>query len=136
MGLAADVYRHMSEMKEAWADIRPEPVAATPIQVISVDNLAAAAACYKRRQSRLEHPSGTFDRKKRFFPTESEVCACCRKVREPSSRWPYSLMIHCRSMEHVANLYGVDVKDLRREIRPNKNPPGPKTAWDRFRKAS
>jgi hypothetical protein len=123
------------DLKEGWDDIRPELVEpAITLRAISVDNLKAAAACYRRRKARTEHPEGAFDKNGRFYPSLVESCSCCDRVRSPSLRWPYSLMIHCRTINHIANLFGVDVKDLRREIRPCKNLPGPKDAWERLRK--
>jgi len=69
---------------------------------------------YKRRKDRLSHPDGTFDNKSRWYPSSSEVRKCCLKIRNPSAKWPYSLMKHCRSLIHVANLYGVDPSELRK----------------------
>jgi len=122
------------ELKEGWDDIRPKPQPQQlTIRANSVDNLKAAAACYKRRKARLEHPRGEFDKRGRFYPSDAEKCDCCKSVRRPTAQWPYSLMLHCRTMEHIAHLFGVDIKDLRREIRPCKNPPGPKDVWERLR---
>jgi hypothetical protein len=128
----------MSEdIREAWADIRPEhdpePV---PEPGPTVDRLEEAVRCYKARQARREHPEGRFYKQNRFYPSEEERCSCCDGIRQPSARWPYSLMKHCRTVPHIANLFGVDPRDLRRELRPPKNLPGPKDAWERLRKAS
>jgi len=56
---------------------------------------------YAARKSRASHPEGTFDRHGRWYPSESEECSCCRKIRVPSRRWPYSLLHHCRTRKHV-----------------------------------
>ena len=76
-----------------------------------------AAREYIARQSRDTHPDGTFDRAGRWYPSESEWCNCCTGIRSPSRAYPYSLMTHCRSAGHVAALYGVDARDLRRAIK-------------------
>jgi hypothetical protein len=83
-------------------------------------NLLDAANCAMRRRSRLEHPAGSFDRQGRFWPDVSEHRACCDWITEPTKNYPYSQMHHCRSMAHIAELYGVDALDLRRKVRELK----------------
>lgn len=58
---------------------------------------------YKARQSRSEHPSGTFDKAGRWYPDSQEKCSCCN-VRQPSRAYPYSLLLHCRTKKHITNL--------------------------------
>lgn len=77
-------------------------------------NLLGAAQDYINRQARNQHPDGSFDNAGRWFPSAREECGCCSNVRSPSRSWPYSLMKHCRSVEHVAILHGVDVSALRK----------------------
>jgi len=73
--------------------------------------LVQAIAEYIARQNRAKHPAGKFDKAGRWYPDESETCPCCANIRSPSRRWPYSLLRHCRSLRHVANLYGVKYSD-------------------------
>ena len=79
--------------------------------------LSEALSVYQSRQSRAAHPDGRFDRSGRWYPAESETCACCTAIRTPSRAWPNSLNKHCRSVEHVAALCGVDAKELRKAAR-------------------
>lgn len=79
--------------------------------------LARATREYLARQSRASHPDGRFDKGGRWFPSGSEEQICCRSIRTPSRAWPNSLNKHCRSIDHVANLFGVDAKELRRATR-------------------
>lgn len=76
-----------------------------------------AAEVWRKRQARMSHPQGKFDRGGRWWPAPEEECSCCAKIRTPSRRWPWSLNKHCRSLEHVANLCGVPVSELRRAVR-------------------
>ena len=76
-----------------------------------------AARTYINRQSRREHPDGKFDNGGRWYPSETGRCECCDHVRYPSRRWPYSLMLHCRTAKHIANLYGVSARELKREAK-------------------
>lgn len=83
-----------------------------------VDSIVVNAAReYLMRKNRTSHPSGRFDNAQRFFPDQGEHRPCCTCVRSPSRAYPYSLMTHCRSAEHVANLYDVDASALRRAAR-------------------
>jgi hypothetical protein len=76
-----------------------------------------AVKVYADRKVRLTHPAGKFDGGGRWYPAETETCDCCRGIRSPSRAWPYSLMTHCRTAEHVAHLCGVDAKELRKAAR-------------------
>lgn len=66
-----------------------------------------AARTYYLRKHRLEHPQMFWDNAKRAYPEDDEWCECCDTIRPPSRAYPYSLMKHCRSVEHVAHLHGV-----------------------------
>jgi hypothetical protein len=76
-----------------------------------------AAREYLARQSRSRHPDGDFDKKKRFYPSDRERQDCCSRIRRPSAAWPFSLMVHCRTLPHVARLYGVSEAGVRRALR-------------------
>ncbi|WP_461365286.1 hypothetical protein [Candidatus Darwinibacter acetoxidans] len=76
-----------------------------------------AAYEYIQRQRRASHPDGTFDRAKRWYPSPEEERPCCASIRRPSGSYPYSLMTHCRTAGHVAALYGVDAREVRRALR-------------------
>lgn len=80
-------------------------------------NLYAALKEYQARQARASHPEGTFDKAQRWYPSENEHQSCCDAIRGPSRAWPNSLNKHCRSIEHVANLFAVDAKELRKLAR-------------------
>lgn len=62
-----------------------------------------ALELHRKLQSREINPDGHFDSKKRWFPSKEEEQDCCRRLRRPSSNYPYTLMSHCRSLEHVAH---------------------------------
>jgi len=79
--------------------------------------LAAAVHEYLDRQSGACKPEGKNDKAGRWYPSAAEWCPCCDDIRAPSRLWPSSLYVHCRSMKHIAELYGVDVTELRRAVR-------------------
>jgi hypothetical protein len=89
------------------------------------ETVLQAAYEYICRQERRTHPAGKFDRGGRWYPSETEEQHCCKVIRNPSRAWPYTLMTHCRSVAHIASLYGVDPKVLRRAIKDG--------AWEVFR---
>lgn len=76
-----------------------------------------AAQEYIDRKNRKTHPAGYFDDGGRWYPHDREECDCCAYIRTPSRAYPYSLMTHCRSSEHVASLFKVDELELKRAAR-------------------
>ena len=76
-----------------------------------------AATEYLARKSRRSHPAGACDSGGRWYPAESERRWCCSMIRDPSRSWPWSLMVHCRTAEHVAELFDVNDTDLKRVAR-------------------
>ena len=101
--------------------------------------LEQAARTFIARRDRTAHPTGKFDKGGRWYPSEAETCDCCSSVRSPSRAHPFSYMVHCRTMKHVANLYGVSVADLRKEVArldPDSAPAKPsREGGDRYYKA-
>lgn len=97
--------------------------------------LHEALDLYLARQDRRSHPDGTFDKKYRWYPSTTEKQACCLGVRSPSAAYPYSLMLHCRSVEHVAALTGVETSDLRKAVRQARPTLKPYSRTDRRFKA-
>jgi hypothetical protein len=79
-----------------------------------------AAIEFNARQERQSHPEGRFDNGDRWYPSVDERCECCESIRSPSRGYPYSLMLHCRTAEHLANLFQVDVLLLRRAAKALK----------------
>ena len=85
---------------------------------IPADQLVTVAArTYLDRRDRASHPAGSFDKAGRWLPTGDEYQSCCASIRYPSRAWPYSLLVHCRTAEHVASLYGVDALTVKRTAR-------------------
>jgi hypothetical protein len=77
--------------------------------------LRNAATRYLDLQSRKIHPRGLNDSAGRWMP--SQELKCCKSIRTPSRSWPWPLMIHCRSMKHVAQDTGYDLATLRAAVR-------------------
>jgi len=89
------------------------------------NNLQEAAIEYLARRDRKKHPQGRKDRAGRWYPSGFEHCECCDYVRNPTRGYPWSLMHHCRSTVHIAKLFNVDIKELRKEIRTIEQPDRP-----------
>ena len=79
-----------------------------------MNNIDEVAQEYLDLQSRKAHPAGSFDREGRWWPAEYR--GCCLHIRTPSTAWPYSAMLHCRTLVHVAEMRGVSVVELRRAV--------------------
>lgn len=69
-----------------------------------------AAKQYIRRQDRSEHPDGKFDNAGRWYPDDIEELDT-DMYRSPSRAYPYSYMLACRSLEHIAKLNGFSKKN-------------------------
>ena len=87
------------------------------LESTSTSTLETAAREYIARRDRHAHPVGEFDSAKRFTLDSSEHCACCAGIREPSRAFPFSEMVHARTLKHVANLFNVDESELRRAVK-------------------
>ena len=87
--------------------------ASVPQDGIVVD----AARQYVALRDRAVHPEGSFDKAGRWYPSETEQQGCCRMIRTPSRAWPYTLLKHCRTAEHIARRAGVDARELRKAAR-------------------
>jgi hypothetical protein len=59
---------------------------------------------FQSRKARQEDPAGTFDKGGRWYPSETERCDCCDRVRSPSRAYPYSYLLHCRTRTHITTL--------------------------------
>jgi hypothetical protein len=77
--------------------------------------LRTAATRYLDLQSRKTHPRGVFDKAGRWMPHKEQEC--CKSIRTPSRAWPWSLMLHCRTMAHVAQDTGYALSTLRAAVR-------------------
>ena len=79
--------------------------------------LRAAAEHYLALQARERHPDGhTAPGTSRAWHPHRPL-SCCANIRPPSRAYPWSLMVHCRTMPHVATDLGVDVARLRWAVR-------------------
>lgn len=57
-------------------------------------------------------PSGRRDNGGRWFPSPGEHRPCCDTIRRPSRAFPYTLLAHCRTARHIAQLYGVSRSEV------------------------
>lgn len=76
------------------------------------DALAAAQALtiFNRRQARIDHPEGGTDNGGRWYPEGRDDIGMA--VRSPSRSYPWSYMLHCRSLDHCECLTGADHDDV------------------------
>lgn len=69
--------------------------------------LERAAALLNARQAREVHPDGTFEKHGVWYPSDTERQPCCEGLRNPTRKYPYSLIVHCRTAKHIAHLCDV-----------------------------
>lgn len=82
-----------------------------------MSQLEKAIEEFRNRRNRTSHPKGKIDNGGRWYPSETEKCDCCKVIREPSRAYPWSLMIHCRTMRHVANLFSIKLSDMKKGMK-------------------
>ena len=70
---------------------------------------------YIERRRKSSHPLGIWISRE-WFPDCIEHRECCDQIRQPSTT-THSLMRHCRTLKHVANLYGVPLSESPRIAR-------------------
>lgn len=87
--------------------------------VAIVTPLSAALAVLQDRQLRRTNPAGYF-KGKRWYPDASELRLIPNNVRTPTLEHPYTMLRYCRTAQHVANLFRVDVRDLKEAARVGK----------------
>ena len=117
--------------------------------------LAEAVTTYIARRVLKEHPSGSFPSGVRVVipngawqPSETEEQACCRELSEelrerypnrlsyPFIEYPFTFLLHCQSINHIAHLHLGDVQFLHKrlwkinqELPPLPRPPRPDLSY-------
>ena len=79
------------------------------IKLLLSQSAHEAATKYIKRRDRIEHPIGTFDNAGRWYPNDAERLNCSM-FRSPSRSYPYSYMLACRTIPHIAHLYHLNSK--------------------------
>lgn len=78
-------------------------------QVPAADIYSRVMVCareYINRRDRICHPGGSFDSGGRF--SLSEKYDCCDGIRSPSRAYPFSEMLHGRTLGHVAHEFCIE----------------------------
>lgn len=78
--------------------------------------LRIAALEFISLRDRNKHPVGTFCKNGSWVASNAERRSCCAGIRTPSRNYPYSEMVHCRTLVHVACVYGLEESALRYEV--------------------
>lgn len=75
---------------------------------------------FKSLQSREINPVGEFDKAGRWYPSDTEQAECCKGLRSPSRAYPYSLMVHCRTLKHICTKHGLDYREVKKVMNAEK----------------
>jgi hypothetical protein len=83
-------------------------------------NLLAASNAWKKRNYDKASPAGNFVKRKNragyvWIPFSHELCSCCINERG-NIRTDRDLFRHCKSIQHISNLFKVKQCDLRSTI--------------------
>lgn len=68
---------------------------------------------YLKRKYRYTYPDG-HSKGKKWYPYEIEHAKCCDTIRSPSNAYPWSLMIHCKSLKHLCTLHDANISKVRK----------------------
>lgn len=85
------------------------------LKELHTEKAVAAAIEHIKRQQRLVDPDGAFDDQGRFYVQEG--CSCCDDIRAPSKAYPYSQMVHARTLPHCTELHGADFNRAKEALR-------------------
>ena len=66
-------------------------------------------------RDRTLNPAGSFDKAGRF--SLQHRCECCDEIRSPSRAYPYSEMVHGRSVAHVSSVHDVEALHVKRALK-------------------
>ena len=81
---------------------------------MQTDPLFDAAREFMARFTGLHKPKGQTDPWGRWLPDPDELRQCCVRVYRHLPAAPMALYRHCLTFKHVAQLYGVQPRDLKR----------------------
>jgi hypothetical protein len=70
---------------------------------------------YLKHYSIIRH-RGVQDQYGRWFPFPEEVASCCKAIHKPTAPYRYTLLKHCLTIWHFANLHELDYTVLRKAI--------------------
>jgi hypothetical protein len=87
-----------------------------------MDLIITATVEYILLRDRIIDPCGKFDKAGRWYPDVEEQASCCSSVHGPTRAYPYSYMVHCRTMKHVANKHGIEVSEIRKNTSKKRLP--------------
>lgn len=83
--------------------------------------LSACVRELKGRQAKTIHPAGSWDHHGHFIPALTEWCPVCDTIKRDNFKGRQRFIAHCRSIGHVAHLYHVHPRDLRRKLKESGN---------------
>lgn len=79
------------------------------IEPQAYDAAVEALITHECRKARVEHPKGTFDNAKRWYPSaEEEATGTFKDIRSPSRHWPNSFNQAARTLAHCEKLAGAE----------------------------
>ena len=85
------------------------------------DPTIEAVETYLDRKARAKCPNGRTDKGK-WNPKEDEVQSCCSSIRAPSRAYPWSLLSHCCSKEHLEKLYKIPAGSIATALKKENLP--------------
>lgn len=67
-------------------------------------------------RARKYSPVGVYTKGKVWYPAPCEVRLCCQEMEPPILAFPWAYQRHCRTIKHVAALFGLEELELARHM--------------------
>lgn len=85
-------------------------------ELSQTERIIYSAAEFLMRRERLARPWGFTSPDNIWYPFSIEVCSCCEKVVEKGFLKRYTLLTHCKTIGHIAELYNCPANEVRKMI--------------------
>ncbi len=115
-----------NEFQRMIEDRGHSTMSAIPASRDTAGRLRQAVDEFRERASRSRKPGGDWIQGL-WYPSEQERMPCCDEIT-PTPANKQALQNHCRSQRHIANLFGVELEELKRALKavPEEEPLRPR----------
>lgn len=118
---AAQIYEYRNLSREVYKSLRSDPPSSKDRAALNnYHTLQLFVSGAKAQGVWIPSPNKQF---KTWYPLPVEVRPCCQEMELIRPEYGWALHKHCRTLKHVAMLFDVEEKDLRKELGINKPTP-------------
>src|SRR5436305_14580616 len=89
------------------------------VEAAAPERVREAADLFEARQNGSQEPEGGWTDRV-WLPSDGERRACCAGLGPDRRKDPQKLRAHCRTVLHVATLFGLDRRPLPADLNPRR----------------